>query len=82
MDLEFWVNAVFPVAEEDGADGTMEAASKEGEDRAVGGRRGRVADLRGDISGEEVDLGDADVFLGTEAFRGVGVAKGSDGVVE
>lgn len=81
MDLDVRVAAALPVLEEDAADLAVEAASEECKEWAGGGGRGWRLDLRRDVSGEEVDFRDADVFLGLESLGDVGVAEGPDGPV-
>ncbi|CAL5435166.1 unnamed protein product [Camellia sinensis] len=71
--------AVFPVVEEGGADGAVEAAREEGE---VGTGRGgwwrSGEEFGGDVAGVEMDFREGNIFLWVEAFGGVGIAQDSD----
>lgn len=78
MDLHIVVLLVLPVFEEDGADGAVHAASKEGENGATGD--GYASDEAVGEAGLEIDFWKGDVFEGFEAFGSVGVAEDSDGV--
>lgn len=62
------------MVEEEGADGAVEATGEEGEVGPRGGGWWWKAELGGDVAVVEVDLREGDIFLGVEAFGGVGVA--------
>lgn len=59
--------------EEEGANGSMEATGEEGKVQTMG-RWWWSKEFRGYVAVIEVDFRQAYVFLGVEAFRGIGIA--------
>ena len=62
------------MVEEEGADGAVEATGEEGEVGPRGSGWRWKAELGGDVAVVEVDLREGGIFLGVEAFGGIGVA--------
>lgn len=59
--------------EEEGTDGSMEATGEEGKVRTMG-RWWWSKEFRGDVAVIEVDFWQTYIFLGVEAFGGIGIA--------
>lgn len=70
--------AAFPVLEEDATDGAVESAGEEGEIRPWRVEWRRREEFWGHIATVEVDFWEGHIFLGVEAFGGVGIAEDSD----